>query len=168
MKTNKEQNPTSSQEQISCWFDKIIAHFEADKFIMQHNLAPQETKQLYTSLISGNIDTLLTEFRAQSATYFAKNMVVDYVSTLLNTQHLPLQLAFSVAHNKVFIWATIKENDELTEDTLIEAEGRVNAQYYDTGFNISTTLVEDCDAMNIPSHYITIPINEPTSKWPTS
>ena len=44
------------------------------------------------------------------------------------------------------------------EDVLILAEAKVNAEFMDKGFGISTTIVENCDNLEIPAHYSNIPI----------
>ncbi len=162
-----EHSSNLTHDQISEWFDKTICSLEGDKFMMQNKIANPETEKMYNSLITGNIQTVLMEFRKMSGGFIAKNIVVDFVDSLINTQHLPSTLAFSVSDSKVFLWAEIKENDETAEDAIIESEAKINAKYYEVGYNVSTTIIEDCDKLKTPRHYINIPIIELSKTWQT-
>lgn len=136
--------------------------------MLQENLASRETTNMYKALITGSVEDMIIEFRRKTEVIFAKKLVVDFVVNLLSYSIIPNNLAFSVSDSKVFIWAEINEDDEESEDILIESEGRVNAKYYQFGYNISTTIVEVCDRIKIPSHYIIIPIKELKKDWQTS
>ena len=53
----------------------------------------------------------------------------------------------------VLVWAEIADDDELMEDQLRLAQAKINAQYSQYGFYLSSTIVEESDCMPIPSHY---------------
>lgn len=154
-----------SQEQISAWFDNTISHLEADKFMLQNDIANKDTNALYATLIGGDSDKIIKDFRKTSGIIFSKRMVVDFVGYILNSEYTPNSLAFAISDSKVFIWAEIEDDDEKAEDAIIEAEGKVNANCYDIGYNVSATIVERSDNLSVPSHYVDIPIKKLRENW---
>jgi len=71
----------------------------------------------------------------------------------------PQKLAFDFSDAKILVWAQIKTEDVSTEDALILSEAEANSKYSDNGFYISSTIVEECDNLPIPSHYHEVKIN---------
>jgi hypothetical protein len=65
-----------------------------------------------------------------------------------------------ISTDKVLVWAEIKENDEDSELILIRVESIVNGKFgNETGINLDSIIVEDCDGLTIPLHYNTVSIN---------
>lgn len=157
---------TISRDQISAWFDETIAGLQGDKFLMQENLANPDTARLYTSLINGNNKDWIVDFKDKANAIILKDVIVDFITHLItDSTHLPNKLAFSTSNDKLLVWAEIKENDEVAEDNIIMAEAKVNGKYYNKGFSVSSTIIEDCDNIKIPLHYIPIPIQKTKDRW---
>jgi hypothetical protein len=68
----------------------------------------------------------------------------------------PVSLALQLSESKLLVWAVIKDDDELCENQLFLAEAAVNSRFYQYGFHISTTLVEESDSCKIPNHFIEV------------
>src|SRR5690606_7699731 len=81
-------------------------------------------------------------------------MLNDYFKNLYERNVIEsIKIALELSQSKVLVWAQIPKDDEKTEDSLILSEAAVNAIYSSFGFNIYSTIVEDCDELSVPPHY---------------
>ena len=96
--------------------------------------------------------------REESSKYFITRIVQEYISELNNRKAKPVSLALQLSDSKILVWAVIKDDDESCEDKIFLAEAVVNSRFYQYGFYISTTLVEEYDSCQIPNHF-TVVIN---------
>jgi hypothetical protein len=51
------------------------------------------------------------------------------------------------------------ENDEITENAFILSEAKINQEFAQYGFYISSTLVETTDGFKVPNQYQEVTIN---------
>jgi hypothetical protein len=148
-----------SNEVIKAWFDKFLSTISVDRMLMETNTASFETDKIYKNFIYERYDEIHSMARSTSSFYFINKLVIDYLMELRSFKAIPQKLALDVSDAKILVWAQIKDNDDLTEDALILSEARANSKYSDNGFYVSSTIVEECDNLEIPSHYHEIKIN---------
>lgn len=152
----KHQNTVKSStdiDKLDQWFDSFIESLEADKFLLKEDLASHDTKHLYGILMDENIGEMMKISRATSTMYFIENMIKDYLLELKNKQVNVKKLALDMGTSRLLAWIELSNDDDASEDSLIMAEAKLNAKYYDDGFHISTTIVEERDSIPVPSHY---------------
>jgi len=154
METTVRQNDViASNQRMRAWFDDLIGKLRADELSLESNMATEEQKQFYNTLLSGNEDEIHASARNSSSLYFIKNLVFDYFNELKSYNSRPVKLALDLSDAKILVWAEIEDNDEATEDALILAEAKANAKYSNYGFHISSTIIEKSDWLPVPPHY---------------
>ena len=154
MEKVKEPYERSTDNEISAWFEKTIQTLRTDEMMLELGIATQEKKDMYSRFFKGNPDELMSETRTTSTKHFIKKLLIDYLTFVLKAEIKPIKLYADFNASQVLIWAEIEDNDEATEYALYKAEGQANALNYDYGFHISSTIVEKCDCLQTPKHYI--------------
>lgn len=144
---SKEQN-TSKNEQ---WFDELVATIRTHELALHTNTASDELKEFYNNVIKGNDNEMAFFGKSLSQKHFVSKIILDYVSIF--GKKLPLKLAFDYNDSAVLVWAEIEENNFQIEKELILAEAKINANYHQYGFAMSSTIVENCDNLAVPNHY---------------
>ena len=153
MPTTKARKSEVNDETIRNWFDKFISHISVDSIMMQTNTAPEDMKEFYQAAMEDDYRQLSKSVREQSTKYFIANLVTDYFKALKSFNVTPQKLAFDFSDAKILVWAQILDDDEKTEDALILSEAKANLKYSDTGFYVSSTIVDESDNLIIPPHY---------------
>lgn len=148
-----EPEISTSVETITKWFDKLINGISVDKMMLQTQTAPTDKEQFYLDAINENHDATHNFLRVQSTKYFISQLLNDYFNELKTFKTRPQRLAFDLSDAKILVWAQIKNDDETTEDALILSEARANSKYHNYGFYVSSTIIEEGDCLEIPSHY---------------
>lgn len=158
--TSAFANEQSTISQHDEWFENFISSInegiKEDKKELEDGDASPEKRNLYQSLITGDMVSAASISRNAMSQILFKNIIIDYLNIL------PLEkikasikkLAFDLSTNKVLIWTEIKDNDEEVENELIRAESRINAKYYSkSGICIDSTIIEEGDKLSVPPHY---------------
>jgi len=153
---NLVQNQPNNVQQ---WFDEMVTNLRYDQTLLEIDVLEENKKSIYNTLISGNQDMISHLGRQASTAYFISKIVSDYFKELVKTKSKPKKIALELSDSKILVWAEVSEDDEVMEDGLILTEAKINAEYSKYGFHISSTIVEDCDGLPIPSHYKSVPIN---------
>ncbi len=154
MKANlKTSTGSTESEKMNSWFNELISSIEMDKFLITEDLASEETKAFYKAMMSENMTDVLRHTRVASTMHFIEKMIVDFLKEIKSRGIKYNKLALDMSNSKILAWVELKDNDEESEDELIMAEAKINAKYHNDGFHISTTIVEELDKLNVPSHY---------------
>lgn len=141
------------------WFDEMVANLRYDEQLFNNDIMEKEQKQFYQSMIDGNTEDIVSTVREKSSSYFIGRLVNDYFKELISSKKHPKKLAIELSDSKILIWAEIFSNDEEMENALILSQAKTNAIYSKFGFHVSSTIVDDCDNFEVPSHYKNIPIS---------
>lgn len=158
MVADKSNNTVNKPDGVDAWFDDMVANLRYDQTLLEIDVLEDEKKNVYNAMISGNQEILHSLARETSSAYFILNMVSKYFKELIKSKRKPNKLALELSDSKILVWAEILEDDELMENALILAEAKINADYSKYGFNISSTIVEDCDGLDVPTHYKNVAI----------
>ena len=150
---NSTINSSKDLEKIDKWFDSFIESLEADKFLFKEDLVSNETKQMYSVLMDENIEEMMRLSRSTSKMFFIESLIKEYLIELKSRDIKFKKIALDLGASKILSWIEIENDDEKSEDSLILAEAKLNAKYYDDGFLLSTTIVEERDYIPVPSHY---------------
>lgn len=156
-KTEPVLNQSGYSEKSEAWFEKFLATIEIDRMMLETNTAGEEKRRMYDNLINNNSEEIFKEFRKSSSRLFIGKLVSEYVSLLLEKDVDLKKLAFELGDSKVLVWAEIKADDEDAEKNLLLSEAKVNYEFAEYGFHISSMIVEDCDQLPVPSHYHLLP-----------
>jgi hypothetical protein len=157
---NQNMNVIQNQpNNVQQWFDEMVTNLRYDQTLLEIDVLEENKKSIYNTLISGNQDMISHLGRQTSTAYFISKIVSDYFKELVKTKSKPKKIALELSDSKILVWAEVSEDDEVMEDGLILTEAKINAEYSKYGFHISSTIVEDCDGLPIPSHYKSVPIN---------
>ncbi len=143
----------SKNTETEKWFENLIATIKGDYLQLTSGLASQEKQTLYNHLMKDDNRELATITRNQSAKILISELVTDFLKELKTRALKPEKLSLKLSVSEILVWAVIKDNDEKTEDGLLLSEAKINAKYYNLGFHLNTTIVEDSDNINVPSHY---------------
>lgn len=140
-------------ENTKSWFDDMVSSLRVDQLLMEADSLEQKKKEVYDAMISGDQNFMHQYARNSSTAFFIQKIIESYFIALAENKAKPNRLGLDLSPSKVLVWAEIKNNDEATEDALILAAAKVNHDFSDYGFHISSTIVEEEDQLNIPNHY---------------
>lgn len=141
------------QSATEIWFDKLIAQIKADQITLEVGVASKEKREMYKTLMSGQIDEIAALSRETTAKYFIERVLTDFIHELYARETKFKTIAVNFSKSELLVWIEIQEDDDLAEKSIYLAEAKVNAFYKKYEFHISTTVVEDCDQLEVPSHY---------------
>ena len=159
--SNQAKNPVlTNGENISQWFDNVIDDIKTDKLTMECNVATPEKAGMYDVLFRNDPYEVAKIMQGYSVNFFTRAIVGDFLKKVVENKGCPSKLAFAFNGTRISFWAEIKEGDEETEDALIMAEARVNAQFESYNTSVSMTIIDDSDKVKTPPHYILIPIEK--------
>lgn len=158
MQNNVLTSKTTSVNDASKWFDEMVMNLRFDEQLFHNDIMDAEKKAIYNKMIDGNAETISVMAREMSTTYFISNLLNDYVAELLKSKKLPKQLGLEMSESKILVWAEIYNDDEETENALILSQAKLNSKYSTFGFYISSTIIEERDSLNVPSHYTKVAI----------
>lgn len=140
-------------DKVRGWFEGFMHHLRSDYAMLEANVATPQKQAIYNALANGDAKDINMMSRAQSSMYFIEKLVVAYLNELQNRHSRPLKLSMDLSDAKILVWAEIKDDDEATEDQLRLSEAKVNAQFAQYGFHLTSTIVEQGDGLSTPSHY---------------
>lgn len=153
-KSSELQRIESNTIRISEWFDQFIHSIKTDKLQLLTKTATQEKEELYHAMILNDKDKVMKTIYNEISQSNLKNLVVEFLTALYkNKHHLPYKIAFDFSNSKIHVWAVINDDDEKAEDNLIMSEAKANSKFADTGFSITSTIVEKSDSLKIPQQY---------------
>lgn len=148
------QNLTEEKNKTDLWFDDFVSSIRVDQLALETGVANDAQKHFYETLIDGNIQDMMDTAIKTAQQYYIQNMLVDYIHLLKGFENAPfLKLAVSFHNSELLVWAEIENDAEDIEGELIMAEAKINAKYHQHGFDMTTTIVEQCDMLPVPSHY---------------
>jgi hypothetical protein len=148
------QNLTEEKNKTDLWFDDFVSSIRVDQLALENGVANDVQKHLYETLIDGNIQDMMDTAIKTAQQYYIQNMLVDYIRLLKGFENAPfLKLAVSFHNSELLVWAEIEDDAEAVEGELIMAEAKIKAKYHQHGFDMTTTIVEQCDILPVPSHY---------------
>jgi hypothetical protein len=153
--TNEFTLNTKDNSLISDWFNELISTLRVDELMLTTGTAPTEKTDLYNSLMTNDFEIISMQNRKFSTQFFISVLLRDYITALNAFSINPKRIAFDLSDSKVLVWAEIKDNDEVAEDAFIMAEAKANSKYFNKGFYISSTIVEESDEIEVPLHYHT-------------
>jgi hypothetical protein len=159
MNVVKDSKNNFLSAEMDKWFDGMINELTVDKMMIESNIADKSKIDFYNTITSGNSNTINQLARVQSSQHFIKELLRDYITQLLSYNRIPGEIAFDLSDAKILVWAKINNDDDKTEDALLLAEAKANSKFYDYGFFISSTIVEDRDSLSIPPHYTELKLN---------
>ncbi|QDK77971.1 hypothetical protein EXU85_04945 [Spirosoma sp. KCTC 42546] len=143
-------------DQMRAWFDSFMNHLQVDHMSLETNTATTEKQDFYQRMATANATDLAFTSRIQSSRHFLGQLILSYIDELRQRHVEPRQLAMDFSDASVLVWAEIDDDNELMEDQLRLAQAKINAQYSQYGFYLSSTIVEQSDCLAIPSHYQSI------------
>ena len=150
---------TNKQSNTKAWFDQMVADIRVDEFLLENDFLEQKKKDIYEAMIKGDHNFMHDYARNQSTVFFIQGIIESYFISLAEHKAKPKRLGLDLSASKVLVWAEIDNDDESTEDALILASAKVNNDFSEYGFHISSTIVEVDDALEIPGHYKEVTIN---------
>lgn len=149
----KEKINTSSQVLEEAWFADMINTIKVDHLTYQTDTMESGRKKMYGNLIDNNYIEMAKDARKFSSKIIIPHMLEAYFQCLSKITNLN-ELAFELSDTKILVWAEINQNDEEAEDFLLLAEAKINGKFSKVGFRLLTTIVEDCDELEVPQNYI--------------
>ena len=138
---------------MELWFDELISVLRKDQITLETGCATDETKKLYDLLMSGGADEIHGLAREQSSMHFVQRIVVEFINELNNRNTKINKLGMNMSKAVILVWVEINDDDKEAEKNIFLAEAKINTQFQTFGYHISTTILEKCDNMEIPSQY---------------
>jgi len=152
----KEGSNAIEDNSMDEFFDKTIHDIKTDKILLKNKSANQERIDFYNAVKESKKD--LIEWAKIGQNLLSQNdlreILVYYLGLLEEFRQEYLKLALILRGTKILVWAEIGEDDSNAEESLYIAEAKANAKFRLTNFRIDTTIVENCDKIDVPTHYI--------------
>ncbi|NER18761.1 hypothetical protein [Spongiivirga citrea] len=146
-------SPDLKEQRIENWFTELVGALRTDQIKINNGIIEPEKEDFYDKMIFGGFEEMVLKQQEVSSKFYIAKMLNDYFTEFTKRKAKPLRLGLDLSNSKILVWAEIKMDDEDTEDALILTEAAVNSTYSQHGFLISSTIVEDCDALLLPRHY---------------
>lgn len=159
MLTDKSSRVDNPSVDARDWFSGLISSIKIDDIMHETDTMDISKRQMYNAMISGDHDNVHSYARQSTTKYFIKNLVDRYFVELSNRKRTPKRLALDLSDSKILVWAEIENDDEETENALILSAAKVNSQFSQHGFHLSSTIVEVEDNLNVPAHYQEVTIS---------
>jgi hypothetical protein len=159
--SNSSNDLKSANDKMHSWFEQTIVTLISDRFQMETEIASPEKRKMYDTLIHGQEADIHSMGRNSSTVFFIRGILKEYIQELTERKIKLNKLAFDLTASKVLVWAEVYDDDEEAIDSLILAEAKINANYSQYGFYISTTTVEVSDQLPIPSQYKEVNLKSP-------
>ena len=140
------------------WFDELVAEIRADELQLETGTASVEKTEKYDMFMRGNMEEMFGHSKEAADKYFFSNVLLGFVRALFSNENKPFalnKLAFSYRDSQVLAWIEVPDGvdyDE-AEKKIILADAKINATFYEKGYSLNTTIVEECDGLEVPSHY---------------
>lgn len=151
------KNKNKAYDPAKDWFDDMVSGLRVDQLLLETDALEQRKAEVYDAMIAGDHNFMHKYARNSSTAFFIQKIVESYFIALAEYKGLPRRLGLDLSASKVLVWAEIKNDDEQTEDALILAAAKINNEFADYGFHISSTIVEEDDQLEIPGHYTKVP-----------
>jgi hypothetical protein len=151
---------STSDTEISNWFDSYIADVRIDQLLLQSGAMNEEKQEIYKAMINKDLDSMHNYARKSSSMFFLEKLISSYFIELFSVRKAqPTKLALQLFNSKILVWAEVMEDDEITENAFILSEAKINQEFAQYGFYISSTLVETTDGFKVPNQYQEVTIN---------
>lgn len=146
----------SLHEATNHWFEKTINELAADHLTYETNTINPQTKELYEKMATGKKDELMLHFTENLQQYYFREILNKFFTELfvVRKSQKPNKMAFDYKGKQIMIWVEIPDDNEKMEDDIFMAEAMSNYNFSNTGFNLSATIVEHSDHLDIPPHYV--------------
>jgi len=160
MQANSINNNISdtSADNANNFFDEMVSKLRYDEQLFINDIMPEKERTFYSKVMSGDIENITLQMRETTSQYFIANLLGTYLQDLLSSKKYPKKIAFELSDSNILVWAEIYNEDDTMENALILSQAKANAHFSKFGFHISTTIVDECDGLPVPSHYKTIPV----------
>lgn len=137
------------------FFGRFIHHVKTDHLMIEKGVASQETKEFYDTMSSGNIDSILQKTMEDVNHFYYRNIINTFLDLTDSFKESIKNVSFDISGTKILVWAVIKDQSDYddVEHKLIMSEAKVNAEFYDKGYHMDVTFVEEEDNIPTPPHY---------------
>jgi hypothetical protein len=158
MTEEKTYNTDQTSSNSSDWFQQFIHSIKVDELTYNTDTMEKNKRTMFDSMIANNHVQVARQARVMGSQIIIPTMLNEYFQTINSIFHQLKKLAFELSNSKILVWAEISENDESTEDILLLAEAKINGNFSNEGFRLLTTIVEDCDKIEVPKPYVNVDI----------
>ena len=141
-------------DQMSTVLDKLIDKMNEVKVQYLTGTLPEDEEKLIREMLTGTLLDSAVLTNKSSAQVIITHLIIDYVKSIAefpNTRQS--RLAFHISNQEILTWVIIPDDREDVEFDFYRIEAKINREYRNRGFSMSTTVVEKSDNLNIPSHY---------------
>lgn len=148
-----EINPkVNNNDKIGEFLSETIHQLKSHKLLLETETMNSDMKKFYDQVSNGDIENLLKANIEQYRKLVFLRLITDYFKKLSPLENL-VHLGININDTKLLVWAEIDENDEESENKLIDLQAHLNYLYKDSGVLVSTTIVENTDYLTMPPHY---------------
>jgi hypothetical protein len=141
-------------DQMSIAFDSFIGRLEQEKVLFSIGGLPSDREKLYCDLFTGSLMDAAMASNKVYTEHILMSLVVDLVDLISEEPRArPLKIALHLSNHKVLVWVEIPDEQEDIIDSFYRIEAKINFKYRQSGFSLSTTVVEESDGLSIPSQY---------------
>lgn len=138
---------------VSKWFDNFVASLRAEELQLVSGIANQEKKEFWKSVLENNNLELAYKSREMSSMMIIPDLLSHYILGLKKRNVALNSISLQLSDSKILVWAVVPNDDENAMNQLFLEEAVINAKYCDSGFHISTTIMEESDNCETPSQF---------------
>lgn len=150
------QNETNTEKsRRESFFNGLNHHLATDKMLLDSNMASKATEDFYKPIIAGDLETVLKNTQKSINILNCRDLIELFLDLSEKVKDDIKNVSFDISGNKVLVWSVIKNNVDFDkiERTLIVIEAKINATFYEKGYQIDVTFVEEEDNIPTPPHY---------------
>ncbi|MCD6556207.1 MAG: hypothetical protein DRI94_00540 [Bacteroidetes bacterium] len=148
------ENKVTDQAKSDIWFEDLIATIHSHKLIYDtEGFGDKNFNKYYDTMIKGGGNDLLILSQDTVKSVIIKKMIVEYIKELNDKQIKYKKLAIDYNNSGLLTWFVIEDNDFDTEAKIYLTSAKINTNFYELGFSISNSIMEESDNLRIPEHY---------------
>lgn len=142
-------------ESMNRWFSGTIATLRMHQKQLNHGNAPAGMKEAYDEIIEAGDDyaQMFALHEKIAKKRFFLEMLTEYIESGISENEAIIKLAFSFENKNLLVWAEIEDDNEKVEFELFSLAGKINAEFFEYGFQVQTTVVEQYEKIELPKNF---------------
>lgn len=137
------------------WFFGKIATLRMHQQQLKNGNAPAGMKEAYDEMIevADDYTQLFALHEKMAKKRFILEMLTAYIESGISESEAISKLAFALEDKNLLVWAEIEDDNEKVEFELFSLAGKINAEFFEYGFQVQTTVVESYEKIALPKNF---------------
>jgi len=154
---NTAQQVSNETDSLATAFNEFVSSLTGELLQYEAGILDKDKEGFFRKLFTGDARKVAEMSNQNSSAIISKSLTIHYLTGLYgHLKSFDFSLAVHLVDHKVLVWASVPDDNEEIYDALFTAEAITNFEFKDSGFSISTTVIDESDNIAIPPQYLSI------------